>query len=63
MVDEPGCNNCKHWHGGLTCDAYPKGIPWPIMAGDVAHFEPLPDNNGVQYEPENDSQATYTQRA
>ena len=55
-MTEPGCNVCKHWRGGLTCDAYPDGIPWPIMAGDVAHLEPLPDDNGIQFEPLDDAQ-------
>lgn len=50
MTDQPSCNNCKHWHGGLVCDAYPQGIPWPIMAGDIAHLKPLPDDHGLQWE-------------
>ncbi len=47
---EKSCATCKHWHGGFTCDAYPQGIPLPIMSGDVAHIKPLPDDNGIQYE-------------
>ncbi len=52
MTKEPGCNNCKHWHGGVVCDAFPSGIPWPIMSGDIAHFDPLPGDNGLQWERE-----------
>lgn len=53
----PGCDTCKHWDGWFRCTAYPKGIPWPIMAGDVSHLEPIagtdrvPDDNGIVYEP------------
>lgn len=49
-MDEPGCNNCKHWRGGFFCDAYPEGIPWPIMSGQVSHLVALPEDNGIQYE-------------
>ena len=55
MTEEPSCANCMHWHGGLTCDAYPNGIPLPIMSGDVSHMEPLPDDNGIQWERMTDS--------
>ncbi len=54
-MTEPSCTNCKHWRGGVVCDAYPQGIPWPIQSGDVSHLEPLPDDNGVQYEPSDDA--------
>ena len=54
-MTEPSCANCKYWHGGMVGDAYPKGIPWPIMAGDVAHLEPLPYDNGIQWERAADS--------
>lgn len=50
MNDEPSCMNCVHWRGDGTCAAYPAGVPWPIMAGDVAHFDPLPGDNGLQYQ-------------
>ena len=59
-MTEPSCRNCKHWHGGLVCDAYPKGIPLPIMAGDVSHMKPLPGDNGLQWERKDEAQ---TQRA
>lgn len=48
---EPNCSNCKHWRGGVTCDAYPSGIPWPIQSGDVSHIGSLPEDNGIVYEP------------
>lgn len=45
-----GCDNCKHYNGGLGCKAYPGGIPWPILSGAVAHDKPLPGDHGIQYE-------------
>lgn len=46
-----GCSTCKHWRGGVVCDAFPNGIPWPIQSGDMAHDKPLPEDNGIQWEP------------
>jgi hypothetical protein len=57
-MNEPSCANCKHWHGGMACDAYPKGIPWPIISGDVAHTHPLPDDNGIQWERKDETDTT-----
>jgi len=51
MNNEPGCVNCKHYRGGVVCDAYPDLIPWPIQSGEVAHDKPLPGDNGIQFEP------------
>ena len=46
-----GCEFCKHFKKDLSCTAYPKGIPWPILSGEVAHDKPLNDDNGIQFEP------------
>jgi hypothetical protein len=46
----PGCENCQHYKG-LTCDAFPEGIPVDVLSGDEPHFDPLPGDNGIQYEP------------
>lgn len=54
---KPGCPNCKHYVGGIVCKAYPNGIPWPIQSGDIAHIEPLPDDNGIQFEPIDEAQS------
>ncbi len=52
MADRPSCENCKHVNrDGMTCKAFQSGIPLSILAGEVAHIEPLPDDNGIQYEP------------
>jgi hypothetical protein len=45
-----GCTECRHFRGGLRCDAYPEGIPWPILAGDIDHLGPLPGDHGIQFE-------------
>lgn len=59
-MNEPGCANCKHYHGGMTCDAYPDLIPWPIQSGEIAHIDPLPGDNGVQFEPVDDTDESDT---
>ena len=31
-IDKILCNRCKHRHKGITCDAFPDGIPtFPIV--------------------------------
>ena len=47
----PSCGNCRHHDGFFGCAAFPRGIPFPILAGGLTHIEPLPNDNGVQYEP------------
>lgn len=51
----PLCHSCKHWHredfAGFRCDAFPQGIPAPILESDHDHREPYPGDNGVRYEP------------
>lgn len=47
----PACWTCVHKHiGGPTCDAFPNGIPGPILDGTEQHREPYPGDNGIQYE-------------
>jgi hypothetical protein len=47
------CLNCKHLHTrGVSCDAYPAGIPFDILSGETAHDRPLAGDNGIQYEPD-----------
>jgi hypothetical protein len=45
------CGNCKHHDGFLRCAAFPEGIPFAIRSGGLAHIEPLPNDNGIQYGP------------
>jgi len=57
----PVCLNCKFFHrdplqdrsgeNGLTCDAYPDGIPDAILFGDSDHKTPYPGDHGITFEP------------
>ena len=48
------CINCRHMDADTlyTCAAYPDAIPVPILAGDIQHDQPLPGDNGIQFEAE-----------
>lgn len=49
----PACWTCKHKHAGAaTCAAFPAGIPVEILDGRNQHREPVPGDNGIQYERE-----------
>ena len=46
------CNKCLHVaDDGLSCDAFPGGIPMDILAGRVAHTTPFEGDNDIQFEP------------
>jgi hypothetical protein len=44
---KPVCLECKHFNrteaDGLTCTAFPKGIPDVILIGGNKHDKPLPN--------------------
>lgn len=50
----PLCATCRHFRDvdeiGLTCDAFPAGIPDDILTGELDHREPVAGDNGLQYE-------------
>ncbi len=52
---EPICVTCKHWHQdnteAMTCDAFPNGIPMPIILNAADHRKPYPGDHGIRYEP------------
>lgn len=47
------CQDCRHLdlNVGLVCNAFPQGIPDPILARNHWHREPFPGDHGIQYEP------------
>lgn len=46
------CGGCVHKHSGAaTCEAFPDGIPLPILAGKHDHKSEYPGDNGIRYEP------------
>ena len=45
------CLGCRHYLGAITCDAYPDGIPEPVVTGEHDHTSPYPGDNGILFEP------------
>lgn len=48
-IDPIICNHCKHRRKGITCDAFPNGIPIEIIRSGE-HFLPVLGDNGVVFE-------------
>ena len=46
----PQCMTCAHYQGGLTCKAFPDGIPPAILRGEEDHTQPIAGDHGVRYE-------------
>lgn len=51
----PICLFCKHFdqdnQAGLTCKAFPAGIPADILESRTDHRQPIKGDNGLQFEP------------
>lgn len=49
------CVFCIHYRRtdkSSTCDAFPKGIPEPVLLNQVDHRQPIEGDHGVQWEPD-----------
>lgn len=44
-----GCGVCAFNRDGLTCTAFPAGIPSEILSGEVDHFSPY-NNESITFE-------------
>ena len=53
-IDPIICNRCKHRREGITCDAFPDGIPIEIIRSG-AHFLPVDGDNGIVFEEKDDT--------
>lgn len=50
----PICMDCRFFRDnsdGFTCDAFPKGVPEPIIQSEHDHHKPYPGDHGIQFEP------------
>ena len=59
------CERCRHYHGLAPaldspvgepnpvpcCDAFPGGIPGPLLSGYYGHETPYPGDCGIRFEP------------
>jgi len=44
------CNRCRHVsNDGLTCEAFPEGIPAEILTGKHDHTKAFPGDGGIRF--------------
>ena len=53
-IDKILCNHCKHKRDGITCDAFPNGIPIEIIRSGE-HFLPVDGDHGIVFEKKEDN--------
>lgn len=57
------CNRCKHYIGyneallRNCCAAFKNGIPTKILFDEFDHRHPYPGDNGIQFEPKEETEA------
>ena len=56
MTTSLQCIQCVHYRLDLKCDAFPDGIPEPIILGEHDHHEPYPGDHGIRWEPIDESE-------
>ena len=44
------CAYCKHKQRGITCEAFPDGIPDEILMMKNDHLAPVEGDHGIQFE-------------
>ena len=44
------CSYCIHRREGLTCDAFPDGIPYGLLEREE-NDTPYPGDNGIRFQP------------
>lgn len=51
--DAPICVKCDRYHkndkSDFKCDAYPDGIPFEIIKGEIDHHAPYKGDRGLQF--------------
>jgi hypothetical protein len=50
----PICMWCKHLRDGMTCAAFPDGIPEDIIFSNHDHRKPYEEDHGIQFEPKDE---------
>lgn len=51
MAQSTQCLECGHYLFGLTCEAFPDGIPFAIVSGAHDHREPFEGDGGIRWKP------------
>jgi hypothetical protein len=60
----PICLGCVLFHqnsSGMSCDAFPQGIPIEIVTSQVDHRQPVDGDHGRRFVPVDDAAAAYAE--